>query len=243
MIKFFRKIRQQLLSEKRLTRYIIYAFGEIFLVVVGILIALQVNNWNENRKMQSLKKTYKLALIQDLMKDTTELNQAIQKTESGLIELKKISDKISTQPLNIDSTVNFYRLEFNPFFDNTISLNRNTLEGLLNTGNINLFSNDIYNSLMSLKASQNKTIEIIDINLGFYMNISTKANLPFVDSIIQFQGLALETIWKNIDKDKFLLDFSQVLTSKMLAYKIISASRKNLLKETESVLKLLNETK
>ncbi len=50
MIKFFRRIRQKLLNERNLKEYLIYAIGEIFLVVVGILIALQINNWNEGRK-------------------------------------------------------------------------------------------------------------------------------------------------------------------------------------------------
>jgi hypothetical protein len=57
MVSFFRKIRQQLLSHlpagkagNRVTRYLVYAFGEIFLVVIGMLIALQVNNWNEGKK-------------------------------------------------------------------------------------------------------------------------------------------------------------------------------------------------
>ena len=51
MIKFFRKIRQQLLQENRFSKYLLYAIGEIVLVVIGILIALQINNWNENRKV------------------------------------------------------------------------------------------------------------------------------------------------------------------------------------------------
>ena len=50
MIKFFRKIRFNLLSENNTSKYFKYAFGEIILVVIGILIALQINNWNENRK-------------------------------------------------------------------------------------------------------------------------------------------------------------------------------------------------
>jgi hypothetical protein len=47
MVKFFRKIRQKLLSENKFSKYFIYAIGEIVLVVIGILIALQINNWNE----------------------------------------------------------------------------------------------------------------------------------------------------------------------------------------------------
>ena len=50
MINFFRKIRKQLANENKFQKYFRYAFGEILLVVIGILIALQVNNWNENRK-------------------------------------------------------------------------------------------------------------------------------------------------------------------------------------------------
>jgi len=49
MIKFFRSIRQQLLTENKFSKYLIYAIGEIFLVVIGILIALSINNWNQNR--------------------------------------------------------------------------------------------------------------------------------------------------------------------------------------------------
>ncbi|SKB88672.1 DUF6090 family protein, partial [Maribacter arcticus] len=52
MIKFFRKIRQQLLTENKFSKYLLYAIGEIVLVMVGILLALQVNNWNELRKKE-----------------------------------------------------------------------------------------------------------------------------------------------------------------------------------------------
>lgn len=50
MIKFFRKIRKNMIKENRTSKYLVYAIGEIVLVVIGILIALQVNNWNEERK-------------------------------------------------------------------------------------------------------------------------------------------------------------------------------------------------
>ena len=52
MISFFRKIRQNILKQGKTTRYFKYALGEILLVVIGILIALQINNWNEARKQK-----------------------------------------------------------------------------------------------------------------------------------------------------------------------------------------------
>lgn len=82
MLKLFRKIRRQLLSESRFTKYSIYAAGEIFLVVVGILIALQVNNWNERRKSYELQKE-NLLLVRDEM--SSNLN-ALVRAKQGLGE-------------------------------------------------------------------------------------------------------------------------------------------------------------
>ena len=49
MLKFFRQLRRRLLTDNKFSKYLLYAVGEILLVVIGILIALEVNNWNENR--------------------------------------------------------------------------------------------------------------------------------------------------------------------------------------------------
>lgn len=81
MISFLRKIRQKLLHENRITRYLVYALGEIFLVVIGILIALQVNNWNEERKMNLLEVSYYESLLQDLRTDSIEY--AFRKRNAG----------------------------------------------------------------------------------------------------------------------------------------------------------------
>ncbi len=68
MIKFFRKIRQKTLTKNKFGKYLTYAFGEIVLVVIGILIALSINNWNEARISQtkfdqSLKKVHKELIL------------------------------------------------------------------------------------------------------------------------------------------------------------------------------------
>ena len=74
MIKFFRKIRQNLLSEGKSRKYFKYAIGEIILVVIGILIALSVNNWNEKRKNNLLKQAYIKNLKIDLNTDLETLD-------------------------------------------------------------------------------------------------------------------------------------------------------------------------
>tara|TARA_R110000744_G_scaffold97420_1_gene188243 strand:+ start:1859 stop:2056 length:198 start_codon:yes stop_codon:yes gene_type:complete len=62
MIKFFRKIRQKMLTENKFSKYLLYAIGEIVLVVIGILIALQVNNLNEVEKVKDKEVIYLNAL-------------------------------------------------------------------------------------------------------------------------------------------------------------------------------------
>ena len=53
MLRFFRHIRQSLLQENKISKYLLYALGEILLVVIGILIAMQINNWKEERKARN----------------------------------------------------------------------------------------------------------------------------------------------------------------------------------------------
>ncbi|PHR71353.1 MAG: hypothetical protein COA67_06515 [Lutibacter sp.] len=69
MIKFFRKIRQNLLMENKTGKYFKYAIGEIVLVVIGILIALQINNWNETRKQINTQNAIYLIVKEDLETD------------------------------------------------------------------------------------------------------------------------------------------------------------------------------
>jgi len=88
MLKFFRKIRQELLVANnpatptaRLTRYMIYAVGEIVLIVVGILIALNLNNWNERRKAEALELEYLQRIYTDLQADTSYFEDQIKECD------------------------------------------------------------------------------------------------------------------------------------------------------------------
>ena len=82
MMKFFRKIRQNLLSEGKVGKYIKYAIGEIFLVVIGILIALQINNWNIDRQSQRKEQAYLKEIRNNLLQDSLKLETVLRFNEN-----------------------------------------------------------------------------------------------------------------------------------------------------------------
>ena len=92
MITFFRRIRQKLIDSGSATKYMLYAVGEILLVVIGILIALQVNNWNEEQKLNLERQQLIGALISDMESTRSRLvqglnqgNELIERTERFLM--------------------------------------------------------------------------------------------------------------------------------------------------------------
>lgn len=141
MIKFFRKIRQNLLREGKTTKYFKYAIGEIVLVVIGILIALQINNWNENQKEKKLEKAVLKNLAQENKANLASLNQLMTTVSNCydanlvLMELFNKDDTfLSTQ--NVDSLL-FNSLEFDRF-----SPSENVLQELLSSGKLDIIESD-----------------------------------------------------------------------------------------------------
>ena len=88
MLKFFRKIRQQLLSDNQFTKYALYALGEILLVMIGILLALQVNNWNEQKKNKAAEQH----LLKDLLREFQTNQQLLLQKQINLDTAIFVSD-------------------------------------------------------------------------------------------------------------------------------------------------------
>ncbi len=91
MIQFFRKIRRSLLAEGKTGKYLKYALGEIILVVIGIIIALQINNWNEERKTNQKQivflKEFKVSIENDLRNYDLQYGPRLLRKKSGLDSL------------------------------------------------------------------------------------------------------------------------------------------------------------
>lgn len=90
MIKFFRRIRQRLLTENKFSKYLIYAIGEILLVVIGILIALSINNWNQNRINQKSE----IKILKELKSDFESNYMEIESIIARVDRLHKVTDSI-----------------------------------------------------------------------------------------------------------------------------------------------------
>ena len=84
MIKFFRKIRQNLLSENKLSKYLLYAIGEIILVFIGIAMALQFNNWNETKKTREKEQQVLTEIISDLEFTLQDIDRVINTRTNNL---------------------------------------------------------------------------------------------------------------------------------------------------------------
>lgn len=151
MIKFFRKIRQRLLSENKFTKYFAYAFGEIVLVVIGILIALQINNHNESQKLLQKELQYLNNIKSDLANSVQKIEDFMASRNKAISSSKTIIDHFEGKPIedwhqfneqciDIYSWQRFYQVNF-------------TFEELVYSGNLALISNDsIKESLLKLES-------------------------------------------------------------------------------------------
>ena len=107
MIKFFRNIRQNLLNEGKTSRYLKYAIGEIVLVVIGILIALQINNWNEARHQRQKEKKILIELKRDLVSNDSILQNYMEIQQIVIDEIGlSINHLKNNRPFN--DTISLY---------------------------------------------------------------------------------------------------------------------------------------
>jgi hypothetical protein len=109
MIKIFRRIRRKLIDEGNLKKYLIYAIGEILLVMIGILLALQVNNWNENNKDRNTEKKLLIELKENLKTNFTKLQSDLQKELTSIESIDFVVEHINKKKEYHDSLDIYFR--------------------------------------------------------------------------------------------------------------------------------------
>ncbi len=105
MIKFFRKIRYDLMEKNKTGKYLKYAIGEIILVMVGILLALQVSNWNQQRKAAQKEELLLEALNKEFVKNKAQLEGVVVRHERALASTKFAISQFPIDPktINLDT--------------------------------------------------------------------------------------------------------------------------------------------
>ncbi|MET1258292.1 DUF6090 family protein [Flagellimonas sp. DF-77] len=103
MIKFFRRIRQTLLTENKFSKYLLYAIGEIILVVIGIMIALQINNWNEEQQTAGVLNQFVSEFKKELEYNIQDLERSISLMEFHMEEKKKLLTLTTLETVSLDS--------------------------------------------------------------------------------------------------------------------------------------------
>jgi len=108
MIKFFRKIRYDLMEKNKTGKYLKYAIGEIALVVIGILIAISINNWNTNLINNDLEKFYIQGIIDDIATDLVKLNNNISLDSQKVVSGNYLLNHFKNPILKKDSIILFH---------------------------------------------------------------------------------------------------------------------------------------
>ncbi|MGD1948019.1 MAG: DUF6090 family protein [Croceivirga sp.] len=246
MIKFFRKIRQKLLAENRFSKYLLYAIGEIVLVVIGILIALQINTWNENIKSLEQEKTYYCKIAEDLQVDIRNIDNSLvnidERLESTERFLKNLLKVQNDKAVILEDFLTAYRHhKFIP--------TKAAITDITSSGKLEKLRNQILKKrILSHYTAQDNTTDIIDINYNALVQklfaVEKFADFGFQE-IPQYQnlfdaelqGLLSSIQWQqNTDGQLF------IKTKDILIFNMIIAEReKDLLKAIKVDAKGLND--
>ncbi|MBN3520001.1 hypothetical protein JYB62_08290 [Algoriphagus lutimaris] len=143
MIKFFRKIRQRLLAKNKFSSYLVYAIGEIILVVIGILIALSINNWNQNRLDRNLEFQYYKRVLEDVKEEKLILEATINYSNQVIGHAKEaiavFENSPNAHPDPVQNLIDMYQASQ---LQDSYSAS-STYKELIASGQINLIQNEV----------------------------------------------------------------------------------------------------
>jgi hypothetical protein len=202
MIKFFRKIRQNLLTENKFSKYLIYAIGEIILVVIGILIALQINNWNENRKERILENNMIKKISINIADDINEYRKILLSEKERQVKIDSFL-LIIRNPLEYE-TSDLDKYYKSLWFFERFTPNKSALTNLLSSGKINIIQNEnLLESILAYYKTIDEQKASVDEALASY---SRNQIGPY---IMEFDFMDSNVVTTEYRKRKALLEYHQ----------------------------------
>jgi hypothetical protein len=222
MIPFFRKIRKKMADDNRPLKYARYAIGEILLVVIGILIALQVNTWNEERKQHQVELKYFNNLKNDLWADLQLLDEMIELSRTKVNAAKSVKIKVDHD--SISSVYDFSKEMQALIFVGEFQPNDNTYEEMKSSGNFSTIGNDdLKLKLMNLKKTYLKIAGAHE-HIRYDYNVFLEDFEKYVDwgkyynlnkSIIPTLDLKYDSIYIESHKDLMKQEIHRLYKSKV----------------------------
>ena len=207
MIKLFRNIRQNLLAEGKTSRYLKYAIGEIILVVIGILIALQVNNWNNDRALKKNIVDFKVALRADLQQDSVQINQKIEFIKNDVEQDSKLYKRINAPDATLDTLVKIARYSYNIEANPYMSFNENTLESFRSTGHFSELNDSLRKNLLQLQNFKDFYNRNMDGNLQAFLDAITayRSKYPLNSNATDDASPISNQLWNHADPSLYSL--------------------------------------
>ncbi|MBC3845930.1 hypothetical protein H8K90_06035 [Winogradskyella echinorum] len=244
MIKFFRKIRQNLLSEGKTGKYFKYAVGEIVLVVIGILIALQLNNLNDERKTENLRQVYYEQLLQDFEKDKAYIKEHSSIIDSNMVKVKAFKE-IYNQPNQPIFQIISESTNLDWAFRN-VQFKSNTISTLENTGDVKLIPPNIREKLISLEKYKEETENVSKYNndraaIAEFNASQIYGSVDFVFENIKNQPKLLEWVFDKNRQIELLVAFESSQNNKVNSEKSSLTRFKKILSDMEEIEILINK--
>jgi len=200
MIKFFRKIRQNFLSEGKTGKYFKYAIGEIILVMIGILLALQVNNWNQNRIAQKEEKEVIAKLHADFKENKKILNEFLSKLNQQMNAQKTLMNLIgaSKEVLNKHNLDSIFYISFGA---SEMAFADNTIKNIVQSGKLSILKNG---KITDLLYKWNTLSEIRKTRMTKADNWANDKIIPYLLPKISFKQMDMTSnySWAGISKVK-----------------------------------------
>lgn len=229
MIKFFRKIRQQLLIENRTGKYLLYAIGEIVLVVIGILIALQINNWNEFKKDRVVENKHLNELKENLNTNLVRLKDEIQKEHKSITEINLIVEHLDHRRAYHDSLDAHFR---QAFLSHDIVLSSSAFEAIKSKGFEIIHSDSLRKDIIDLFdiSYSNLISETVRIENQFWPS----SVLPIMHTHFRWEG----NTTKPVDYEALLNDkkYTNMITNRRHFRELAALKKAESLLRTETLI-------
>jgi hypothetical protein len=264
MIPFFRKIRKKLADDNKPLKYMKYAIGEIILVVIGILIALQVNNWNNDRINKKRVEAYSKSLIQDISNDIEMISVSQFQAKKSFEKIDSLRNYLSSaDPAHLSNTdlyILTHDIMYRPY-----KWNRSTLDEMKNSEILQYFENDSLKKMLieyesfsyhldeDFKGDQSNAnradeivTEILDLNNPYFSQINVLEIDRFNDPDLNLFETEIYKKSKDNDlnlvryEEEYLKKFINIFIQIQVSYRVRAFEEMDEIKENANeIIKLL----